>query len=247
MNLRKEFDLAYPDFPRGTPFWLDTSFQAFLDVFPQLQGVVEYFPSRLGERIYDGQEKIERLWSSYKDHGYGYLFYALVRVLKPLSCVELGVLHGFSLLSVAAALRDNDQQGWICGHDLFDDYEYRHETMENVSTRIEENALTPWVKLYRSDAYQVHEQYDAVDYLHVDISNNGKTFIDIFEKWEKKVNIAIIFEGGSKNRDQISWMSKYGKPPIVPAIRTLRNLHLNWHIVVLNPFPSISVAIKKGI
>jgi len=245
LNLRREFDWANPSFPIGTPFWHDSSFKSFMELNPQLKGIEKYLPSSLGEEVFDAQNMIEEAWSSYMDHGYGYLFYALVRVLKPISCVELGVLQGFSLMTVAAALRDNNNGARICGFDLFEDYEYRHDYQANVSARVKDNLLDPWVRLHRLDAYQVYHQYEAVDFLHVDISNNGETFSQIFAQWANKVKQAIVFEGGSKTRDQVEWMSKYNKPPIVPAIRTIRNSYPDWSIVVLEPFPSVTVAIKK--
>lgn len=246
VNLRETFDLANSDFPKGTPFWLDASFHTFFDANPQLHQIANYLPDTLNEVVFDSQFEIEKTWSSYKDHGYGYLFYALVRVLKPVACVELGVLQGFSLLTVAAALRDNDNGGMINGFDLFEDYEYRHDALENVTKRIKENQLETWARLFRSDAFQVYKQFDMIDYLHVDISNNGETLMRIFNQWKNKVKQVIIFEGGSDARDQVEWMSKYGKAPIVTAINAIRTLSQDWDIVVLKPYPSVTLAIRRG-
>jgi len=90
----------------------------------------------------------------------------------------------------------------------------------------------------RAEAFQVHEMFDTVDYLHVDISNNGDTYCKIFEQWESKVTKVIVLEGGSAGRDRIEWMIKYGKPPICEALVEIRMQWPGWNIFVLDPFPS---------
>jgi len=189
--------------------------------------------------VFAGQANI---MSSYKDHGYEHFFYALVRVLRPVLCVELGVLQGFSLLAVAAALRDNGN-GMIHGFDLFEDYPYRHEKYANVLERIEASGLYTWAAIHRADAFQVHERFDTVDYLHVDLSNDGNTYRTIFEQWAGKVKKVILLEGGSADRDRVEWMTKYKKPPIAEAIHEVRDAYPSWDIIVLDPFPSLTVAL----
>ncbi|HTG42908.1 MAG TPA: hypothetical protein VK633_00125, partial [Verrucomicrobiae bacterium] len=105
--LREAFDRAHPGFPVGTPFWRDRSFATLLDRCKALEGIRYYLPADLARPSYVGQEGVEAVDSTFKDHGYGRLFYALARTMRLRRCVELGVLQGFSLLSVAAALRDN--------------------------------------------------------------------------------------------------------------------------------------------
>ena len=245
INLRENFDQSYPDFPIGKPFWFDASFQAFLEVNPRIKGICKYLPTTLDEEVYGSQKEIKKAWSSYKDHGYGYFFYALVRVLELSNCVEIGVLQGFSLMAVAAALRDNDSDGAIYGYDLFEEYKYRHDTFSNVNMRIKEINLSPWVHLRRADAYQIFQQFDSVDYLHVDISNDGDTYSRLFAQWESIVGKVIVFEGGSPIRDQVEWMRKYGKPPITPVIDKIKNEYPDWNVSVLTPFPSMMVAVKN--
>lgn len=246
VDLRKEFDRSHPDFPKGTPFWNDSSFQKAVERHPQLKDVTAYLPPDLGTKIFVGQADIEALWSSYKDHGYGYLFYALTRVLKPALCVELGVLQGLSLLTVAAALRDNGN-GIIHGFDLFEDYPYRHEKYANVLERIETSGLRTWATVSQEDAFQVHELCDRVDYLHVDISNDGDTYRTIFEQWAGKVRKIILLEGGSADRDRVKWMIKYEKPPIIKALDEIRIRYASWNIFVLDPYPSLTVAVRVAL
>ncbi len=243
-DLRKAFAVMGADFPRGRPFWQHESFTKVAKGNKLLQDITVYLPSSLEEKIFDDQQTIEQAWSSYKDHGYGFFFYALTRVLKPRICVELGVLQGFSLLTVARGLRDN-KQGTIKGFDLFEDYPYHHEHFMNVRERIKMTSLENIAAVERSDAFEVYKKFDSVDYLHVDISNNGDTLRKIFEQWSHKVQGVMIFEGGSQQRDQVEWMIKYQKPPLVKALEELRRQYLDWQIFVFEPFPSLTMAIRK--
>jgi len=244
MMPREEFDCSPQDFPIGRPCWNDASFQTLLERHPKLQAMTDYLPSDLKTVIFEGQREIETLRSSYKDHGYGYFFYALTQVLKPTRCVEIGVLQGFSLLTVAAALRDN-QWGYVHGFDLFEDYPYSYENYGDVLQRIKACGLQGWAQAHRADAFQVHEYFDSLDYLHVDISNNGDTYRQIFANWASKVGHVILLEGGSAARDRVEWMVKYEKPSIVSAIKEIARANQEWTITVLEPYPSLTVAIRS--
>lgn len=244
-RLREPFDRARPDVPVGTPFWRDRSFTTLLDRCKALEALRNYLPPDLNRPSYRGQERVEAVHSTYKDHGYGHFFYALARAIRPRCCVELGVLQGFSLLAVAAALRDNGT-GSIRGVDLFEDYPYRHAQHADVENHIKACGLENWSKITKADAFLAHGGHNDLDYLHVDLSNDGDTYRSVFRHWAGKVRQAILMEGGSADRDQVEWMVKYGKTPIVPAIDEIRRAHPDWTIVVLEPYPSLTVAVRSA-
>lgn len=227
------------------PFWRDRTFQALLAHQPRLRDVTRYFPANETQPVFSGQERLSQLWSSYKEHGYGYLFYALTRLLRPTQCVELGVLQGFSLLTVASALRDNGA-GRVNGFDLFETYPYHHEHYAALVERIKECGLTRWASAERLDAFEASQRFDTVDVLHVDISNNGETYRTIFEQWATKVTALMILEGGSADRDRVEWMVKYQKPSITKALEEIRSRYPAWDLVVLEPYPSVTVAVRRG-
>ncbi|OGX27132.1 MAG: hypothetical protein A2787_02035 [Omnitrophica WOR_2 bacterium RIFCSPHIGHO2_01_FULL_48_9] len=245
LQLRRGFDSSDPDFGPGIPFWRHEYFSDVLAQEPLLEKIVPALPKELNQKIFAGQPEIEKLWSSYKDHGYGHLFYQLIRCLKPAQCVEIGVLQGFSLLTVAAALRDNGR-GKISGFDLFEQYPYHHESFENVDRRIKNFNLQSIATIARRDAFAVHEQFVEVDYLHVDISNNGDTYRKIFEQWAPKVKKVMLLEGGSVKRDVVEWMIKYKKPSITKALDEFRLKYPDWNIVVFDPYPSLTLAVRKN-
>lgn len=224
---------------------MDPSFTVLLRRHPELAAMRRYLPSDTAPFTFEGQPVIEALQSSYAGRGYGSLLYALIRVLKPRRCVEIGIFQGFSLLTAAAALRDNGA-GTIAAYDLFDDYPYRHAHRPQVSQQILSLGLEAWTTLHRADVAEVHEQWDAVDYLHVDVSNHGDTYLRVFEQWSHKVSQVILLEGGSTERDNVAWMLQYAKPAIVPALEDIRRAYPGWSISVLQPFPSLTIAFNRA-
>ena len=243
--LRKAFERAQPDFPSGTPFWKDPGCRRALQHHPWLREAAAYLPPDLETNVFEGQAAIEALWSSYKDHGYGYLFYGLTRRLCPDRCVELGVLQGFSLLTIASALRDNGR-GVVEGFDLFEEYPYHHEAYANVLKRLRTFGLRDRASINRAEASQVHARFDTIDVLHVDLSNTGETYRQIFAQWAGKVKQAIILEGGSPARDRVDWMVTYGKAPICDALDEIRSRYANWEVIVFDPFPSLTLALRMS-
>ena len=221
--------------------WTDASFIDLMRRHPPLHAMRHHLEP---PAEFAGQREIQMLQSSYAARGYGSLLYALARVLRPLIAVEIGILQGFSLLTVGAALRDN-AAGHITGYDLFEAYPYRHADREQVSGRVTALQLQPWVTLEAGDVHDIHERWDGVDYLHVDVSNTGDTYRRVFANWSSKVRQVIVFEGGSDQRDAVAWMREFGKPPIVPAVHELRRLYPQWSFSVLQPFPSMTIACKR--
>lgn len=231
---------------RDAPFWKHPSFAALLQANPGLAALERWLPETCCPDIFSGQSYIAGLPSSYRLHGYDYFFYALTRALRPTRCVELGVLQGFSLLAIASALRDNGS-GQIEGFDLFEDYPFRKEHYRATAQRLQEAGLEAWARIERQNAFAVADRYDQIDLLHVDISNNGDTYRSLFAQWSDKVRQSIIFEGGSAERDRVEWMQKHGKPPIRKAVEEIRTNYTEWKLALLEPYPSLTVAIRTGI
>lgn len=239
-ELRDSFDRRRPDFPAGTPFWKDPSFARLLSDCPVLAPMAPCL------RTDDAaQEASPAIRSSYRDHGYGGFFYALVRCLRPRRCVELGVLQGYSLIAAARALRDN-LEGRIDGFDLFEDYPYTNEPQAAVVERIRSAGLQDWAQVHRAEAGGVPAAVGTVDYLHIDLSNDGARYRQVFEHWSPKVAQVIVLEGGSDSRDEVDWMVRHRRPPIAAAVRDLRRRYADWKIAVLEPYPSLTIALRVG-
>ena len=209
----------------------------------------------MGESLYtgEGEAVTAELYlldtvgeSSYKERQYKWLFYALARLYKPQVCVELGVLHGYSLCATALGLKMNGG-GLVHGYDLWEDYPYRHTTIEVAQRNVDGLGLTDYVRLYEADAYDVPDMWedDSVDWVHVDLSNTGKIVDWALNMWRRKLRPGglILLEGGSEERDSVEWMVKYEKDPIVPVLAAWDDVY---EIFTFEPAPSLVLCRKKG-
>lgn len=188
--------------------------------------------------------------SSYEQNDYGAVFFAMVEGFRPSKCVELGVLSGYSTLHIAEGLKSVGAGAQLYAYDLFEDYQYRHDTQANVEAMLTKSGLLgDPVHLYKADAFQVYRNYEdqSVDFLHVDLSNNGDVVRQIMEQWDSKMQRQglIIFEGGTEERDKIEWMIKYNKPPIKPEIENNPIIRKNYIFGTYLPFPGLTVLLKK--
>ena len=186
--------------------------------------------------------------SSYSKNNYGEVFYNIIRSFRALVAVELGVLNGYSTYYISKAIKDNEI-GHLDSYDLWNDYQYKHGNMEEVSKMLLENGLDSYVTLHKEDAYEVCKKYasDSVNFLHVDISNTGDTVHRIMQDWDSKIQPGsiIVFEGGSEERDNIEWMVKYNKPSIKQALNTNNIIEEKYIFCTYLKFPSLTVLLKK--
>ena len=83
-------------------FWKDQSFQDFLKCEHEFRPLIQYLEEGLPKN-----KEFDNIHSSYSENNYCKLFYGLVRLLKPMTCVEVGVLEGYSLFSMAYAIIHN--------------------------------------------------------------------------------------------------------------------------------------------
>jgi predicted O-methyltransferase YrrM len=193
--------------------------------------------------------------SSYKEAGYGSLFYSLVRIHKPRLIVELGTYLGYSGLHMAAALRDNGTpESRLCLIDLWDTYPYRHCPKEQTEQAFRRNGLLSLphckVEFTNADAGKVAETFadGAIDLMHIDISNDGEKMTALMPVWEKKLSLApnalIVMEGGSQARDRVEWMTKYNKAPLRPWLESSWVMERFSHFT-FEPFPSLTLLRRR--
>jgi len=227
-------------------FWHDPSFKNFILGEKTFEPLVNYFTQEnltiMNEQKLD---QFDHLYSSYGDNNYKFLFYSLVNILKPRKCVELGVLNGYSLFSMAMALRDNGF-GEITGYDLFEDYPYRHQKFDIIKCWIKKYGFENQITLKKADAFEASKLFNEIDFLHVDISNNGETLKKIFIQCAAKVKKVMLFEGGSRERDDVDWMTKYKKPKISNALAYIEAFFPEWSIHVIEPLPSLTILIRES-
>ncbi len=192
--------------------------------------------------------------SSYSENNYGPIFRNIVISFKPLVCVELGVLDGYSSLWIGSGLVHNALVHQFTGHlwsyDLWEDYPCKHGNMIEVQKELIEKGVGEYVSLLKGDANEVHllQEAKSIDILHIDISNTGDIFNTMVKLWHSKLrmNGLLLFEGGSVKRDQIGWMKDSGSTSIKEAIETNKIINDFYQYETYDKFPSLSVFIKKG-
>lgn len=181
--------------------------------------------------------------SSYQENNYDELFSALIAIHKPKVIVETGVLDGFSLLAMAEA---SDPRSDIFAYDLFEDYEFKHGQQKEVQERLDMRSCKN-VKLVKQDAIEAAKNHEdnSVDFLHIDISNDGDVLEKMFDVWTSKIKVngIIVFEGGSGERDYVEWMQIHKKR----SVRQFKRTNLfdsRFEYVTLTPFPSLTICRK---
>jgi predicted O-methyltransferase YrrM len=168
--------------------------------------------------------------SSYTKNNIGKTLYDSVIKYKPKKIIDFGILYGYSTICLAQGVRDNGF-GEIIAYDLFEDYQYKNAIKDVVLNNLQFHNLDQYVSLIKKDFDTWLESEEEFDLLHLDISNTGDTITKIHKAYP---NSLILFEGGTKERDNIEWMSKYCAAPINPL-----QSKLNYKILNHN-FPGLS-------
>lgn len=157
--------------------------------------------------------------SSYKKNDIGRSLYDAVVVYKPKIIIDFGVLNGYSTLALAQGLKANGE-GIVIGLDLFENYSYTKSSILNTKDIINKEARRigftdyyKYIQLYNQNFYYWLSSPTYFDMLHVDISNTGDIIKDVHRTFSCE-NKIILFEGGSQERDQVEWMTKFSKTPI---------------------------------
>ena len=100
---------------------------------------------------------------------------------------------------------------------------------------IEHHGLSKYVTLAKKDLDSWLANPEDFDMLYFDISNTGDTVDAVYASVKDRIKkgAIVLFEGGSKERDQVEWISKYNKRPIGEAKAP--------YTVIDSSFPSLSM------
>jgi predicted O-methyltransferase YrrM len=173
--------------------------------------------------------------SSFQKNNLGQTLYDFVLEKKPKKIVEWGTLYGYSTVAMAMAL-DELGEGHITAYDLFEDYPYKHSTMERTQSNIDRYGVSKYITLKHGNFDDWIKDPEPFDLLHVDISNHGDTITRLYAGVKDRVaaGATVLFEGGAPGeRDEIPWMIKYNFPKITDSGVPYR--------VIDARFPSISI------
>lgn len=201
--------------------------------------------------INSSQLNLDDVQSSYFQNDYGSLFYSLVKLYRPSKVVELGTFYGYSGLFIAKGLAENkSSKSELNLIDLWSDYEYRHCSMDETKTTFLKNNLLDLpnckINFINHDALTSASlfQDNSIDFLHIDISNDGEKLQNILRSYQpklsKSINSIIVIEGGSNERDDVEWMRAYKKPKIRDWLGSSW-VESNFTHFTFSPFPSLTI------
>jgi predicted O-methyltransferase YrrM len=163
---------------------------------------------------------------------FGDILSAITMVIQPTKIVEFGILNGFSLQAFADSSRCT-----IDAYDIFDEFKGNCADESIVRERFRKFGN---IHIKKGNFYEMYDTFEneSIDIIHIDIANTGETYAFAIEHYLKKIkkNGVMILEGGSKERDDVSWMVHYDKQKIQPVLQTF-NLMSN----VIAKFPSMTI------
>jgi len=178
--------------------------------------------------------------SSYKNANLTYenVFQTICFLVKPKRIVEYGILDGFSLNSLVKYSSPDCQ---IIAYDIFDDFVGNHANKEYITDLFRS---FPNVCVAKGDFYKHYTQLEdnTIDIIHIDIANTGDTYEFAVDNYLSKLtpNGVLILEGGSTERDQVWWMTKFNKRTVSDFLTQTKAT-----FTVLLPFPSLTIIQKE--
>jgi len=173
-----------------------------------------------------------------------HMFQILVGTINPRRVVEFGILNGFSLKAFSEFCHKDCS---IEAYDIFEKFNGNGANKKQIEGLFADNDN---IKIGELDFYKGWRKYEnnSIDILHVDIANNGDVYKFAIENYLDKVRVGgvIVFEGGSKERDGVKWMKKYGQPSINKYLDVLRKERSDLVVSIIDVFPSMTI-VKKTV
>jgi len=169
--------------------------------------------------------------SSYKNNiTYGDLIEGITYAVNPKKIVEIGILDGYSLKHF---INSSTNTTIIKAYDIFEEFNGNHGNKDKLIKDFEHHKN---VSIEYGDFYKLNNSLEEIDILHIDIANNGDVYDFAIKNYLPKLskNGIMILEGGSEERDNVEWMTKYNKPSIQPIVK-------KYNMKVIGTFPSITL------
>jgi predicted O-methyltransferase YrrM len=175
--------------------------------------------------------------SSYQENNIGKTLYDTVIKHNPKIIVEFGCLYGYSTVAMAQALKHLNNNGKIYCYDIWEEYPYKHSTLDITKNNIKKYDVEDYVEFFTQDYYEWLQHPTNFDLMHLDISNDGNTILNTYNALLGKINdgAIILFEGGSVERDNVRWMQQYKARPIQSVKEIVQ------YNIINEQFPSISL------
>jgi hypothetical protein len=203
---------------------------------------------------YKIEKKLKKIESSFNKNKYWKLFFLIGFFSKNITIYDHGVLHGYSLFSFAFGKLLSGCNKKIIGQDLFEKYKFNKSTYFNVQKNINKFKLNKVVLLKIKNLMKISD-YKKNNFILKKIKQEGIHMIDLSNcgtivnsaikntDW-KKVKYLIFEGGGSKQRDNVTWMRRQNRKKIVPALNVFKKK--GFEVLSLKYFPSLSVVKKNN-
>jgi predicted O-methyltransferase YrrM len=136
------------------------------------------------------------------------ILYDFIVTLKPKKIIEFGPGRGYTTITMAKALTENNIDGHINSYDIWDDKYWGDHNL----ARAEYVAwgVLDYITLERLDFYDWLKTDDNFDFLYFDINNTGEKLETLYNKVKNQIEngSVVFFEGGSKVRDEYGHAGK---------------------------------------
>jgi tRNA A58 N-methylase Trm61 len=86
--------------------------------------------------------------------------------------------------------------------------------MQDAADNVKRHGLQEYVSFEKMDFTDWLADPTDFDIVHIDISNNGMLIRQVYKALRGRSG-EVLFEGGTEERDQVEWMAKFDKEPIV--------------------------------
>jgi predicted O-methyltransferase YrrM len=130
------------------------------------------------------------------------ILYDFVVTVEPKKIIEFGPGAGYTTVTMAKALDENNIDGHIKSYDIWDDRYWG----KRVVTQAEYDAwsVSNYITLDHLDFYEwIKNGCDDFDFLYFDINNTSEKLEILYDAVKTQIDngSVVFFEGGSKERD----------------------------------------------
>jgi len=217
-----------------------------VEIFSSVEEFIKFYSLEIPEGYDKFEEQLsEACRSSYIKHRFGRIFSAITYKFRFKKILELGVLDGYSLFSMAfgCSTRKIKTNTDVVGTDLFDDYSYKKGKKTIVQQLVKDYGFQDFVKLRQGDVFNYDSIMNIVassNLIHVDLSNDGEKVSRVINMIPGNCDALIIFEGGSIERDNVGWMLQYKKPPLREIFVDIAKSG-KYNVSIIEEFPSLTI------
>lgn len=130
------------------------------------------------------------------------ILYDFVNTLKPKKIIEFGPGAGYTTITMAKALEENNIDGHIKSYDIWDDAYWGKKTI--TETEYAAWGVKKYITLNHLDFFDWIKEPEEFDFLYFDINNTSEKLMELYNGVKSQIEngSVVFFEGGSQIRDK---------------------------------------------